>query len=1008
MKYGRHLDPFRLLWFRCDRQITADSSAPISLTSTADYVAFASLGASREVQLSMRLRTRSTAGLIAYCAGHTHPVADRVLLRLGRGRPRLTVNWGSGPLLVQSAVDVSDGQWHTLEVIVDPSSASLFVDGRRSVRRAHLSDTNLLNLASKFFVGAAPDARPGREDSRRGIIGCVDRIRIRGRAENWQTVLSSSPRATTECVTDMRRCNRTDGSVCPDSDPHQSGNNADDSASNVATRISVVEGGRVRLTADLIRSISSSGTPLLPAVRFRAETKQLHGRLSVDGDELGRDADQIEFSLSDLAQSRVWYIHDDSETTTDGIRLYADRAAADDGILLPVNIIPSNDAPVIRLPPNDTLTLVADTMIQLTSDVLSAVDPDDVSSNLEFNVYPSSDTAKLNSGYFELVESGGAVRSKISRFTQNDIDVGRVFYAHRGSATHFWLLDATDRKDASGIKRLTVVGLPLSVAPVVNTGSSVARGGNVVIGADALSFATNAPYLALDIRYRVVDPPLYGELQKLVQFQANDRVDGDNRMWITASSFTQTQLDESRLRYVHDPDAVAREDYFLFRVSAVGAGQRTEGGVEYHFRLTVVGCTVNGTGTESVFVHTVDRELVISSGELRYVSSLQRHSSDDIVYRIRSTPRLGDLLLDRQLDGRPDRRRRLQLTSGDRFTQADVDSGRLAYRMYPTSDPVNDTMTFDVTTSCASLRRLRLSFRHRATTTGNARLINAGLTYVPEGGSAVIGPEKLGVETVDDRERRSFLFSVTEPARHGTLLLRPTQTGSRNSSAMSDNEVTSFGVEDIASGRLRYAHDGSETRNDSFLFTVSGYDVMGEPEVVFSERFPIEIALVNDNVPRRVNEAALEVVWGVGHRLGAEHLKYVDEDTDTVQLDFTWEADPEALELVMSEDHWTPIYHFTQTDVDSGRVYVRHYSGSENTAVLWVSDGLHFVTDSLVVRASDPFLAAGNGSVLTVVAGQLAVVSVGNLGFTSNIDAELTDIVYQVGSRCLISKSSSK
>jgi len=983
-------------WFRCDAQITADRSMPIVLTSTSAYVAFTSLGFSHSVQFSLRLRTRSRTGLVVHCAGQTYPVADRVLLKVGGGRPRLAVDWGSGPLVVQSTVKVSDGDWHNLEVIVEPFGASLFVDGRRFDRRAH-SDANLLNLATEFYVGAVPEGLPPQEGStldrlragsRRGIIGCMDRIRIRGRLESWRTAVASSPHSATECVPDMYGCNRTD-STCPDADrpDGQKHSEDDDDSSPNMTSLLVDEGGRAALGVDLIRSISGA-TLSQPDIRFRAAANQLRGHLSIVDES--PSGDEIEFSISDLAQSRVWYEHDGSETISDSIRF---RLYADEELILPVIIISSNDAPVIRLPPDDTLTLVSNTRIKLSGELLSVVDADDVSSRLEFSVYPSDD-ANRNSGYFELASSSG-VRSKITRFTQRDIEAGRVFYVHRGSLNQSLLLEATDGKDTSGIKRLIVVGLPLAVAPVINTGSSVPRGGNIVIGADMLSFATNAPYLALGIRYEVVEPPFYGELQKLVQYQANDLDNSnENRMWIVASSFTQTQLGESRVRYVHDQDASSREDYFLFRVSAVGAGQRAETDAEFHFRLTVVECTIDFVATRPFFVQSVHRNQLITSGELRYVSSLQQHGADDVVYRVRSVPRLGNLFLGLDPDRKWNQRRR-KLTFDDSFTQADVDDGRLSYRKHPATDPVNDTIEFDVTTSCANRRRQILLLRYRPTT-GNIRLINAGLANVQEGGSAVIGPENLNVETIDDRGPRNFHFSITESTRHGTLQLM--QTESRNS-VVSQSNASTFSTEDIASGRLRYVHDDSETRSDSFHFTVSenlSDGIAREPEVIFSDRFPIDIALQNDHVPRRVNEATLNVVLGVGRRLGPQHLKYFDADVDTVQLDFTWRADSEAVELVMFDDRWTPMYHFTQADVDSGRVYAHHYSGRENVVVIWVSDGLHFVTGSLVIRASEPFVTAGNGYGLTVVTGQSVVVSAANLGFTTNIDADLADIVFQV------------
>jgi len=988
---------------RCDSQITADRFQPLVLTSPSSYVAFTSLGVGPSVQFTLRLRTRSPAGLVAHCAGRTRPVADRVLLTLAGGRPTLTVNWGSGSLVVEGTVAVSDGRWHGLEVIVEPFGASLLVDGRRFDGRAH-SDTNQLDLATHFYVGAAVSAgHEGgggsildrlRAGSRRAIVGCVDRVRIRGRLESWRTALSSSPDAATECVSDVFGCS---GSACPATDRPDGQKPSEDSVDSLqnTTSLAVDEGGRALLSVALIRSISGAAVSK-PDIRFCAATNQLHGRLSI-ADE-APDGDEIEFSSSDLAQSRVWYNHDGSETTSDTIRLYADGEL----VPLPVDIIPSNDAPVIRLPPNDTLTLVANTRIQLSGELLSASDADDASSSLEFNVYPSDD-ANRNAGYFELATSSG-VRAKIARFARRDVEAGRVFFVHRGSATQSLLLDATDGKDTSGIKRLTVVARPLAVVPTVNAGSSVPRGGNVVIDAGVLSFATNAPYLALDIRYQVVEPPFYGELQKLVQYRAgsgND--DGDaNRKWIVASSFTQTQLDESRVRYVHDRDSSSREDYFIFRVSAVGAGHRTETDEEYHFRLSVVECAIDAAATRPFFVQTVSRNQVITSAELRHASSLQRHRADDVEYRVRSAPRFGDLFVGRESDRKLNRRRR-KLTSGDSFTQADVDGGRLTYRMYSTAaNPVNDTIEFDVVTSCASLRRQVLLLRYRGPTTGSVRLINAGLANVREGDGAAIGPEQLYVETARDRARRYFRFSITEPPRHGALQL--TQTGSRKG-AVSKSDVSTFGVEDIASGRLRYVHDDSETWNDSFLFsvteTISG-DVPREPDVMFDGRFLIDIALQNDNVPRRAGEAVLEVVAGVGRRLGPEHLKYVDEDVDTARLEFTWRPPDvdETVVLAMTDDPGTPMYAFTQADVDSGGVYAHHRGGRDSVVVaIWVSDGLHFVSGTLVVRASEPFVRAGNGSALAVVAGQSAIVSADNLGFATNIDASLDDIVFQVSSK---------
>jgi len=220
---------------------------------------------------------------------------------------------------------------------------------------------------------------------------------------------------------------------------------------------SVLEGGQLELTADLVESVF--GRKLLqPDIRFRAAVDQPHGRLSfVDGASPSDDADEIRFSATDLFRSRILYAHDGSETVSGRIRLYIEKQTSnEEEVVIPLNIIPVNDAPSVHLPPNESLTLVSNTRIRLSSELLSADDPDDVSSDLQFGVYPAEGADK-DSGYFELAASS-EVRAKISRFTQRDVEAGRVFYVHRGTATHRLLLDVTDGKDVSEIRRLTVIG----------------------------------------------------------------------------------------------------------------------------------------------------------------------------------------------------------------------------------------------------------------------------------------------------------------------------------------------------------------------------------------------------------------------------------------------------------------------------------------------------------------------------------------------------------------------
>jgi len=95
---------------------------------------------------------------------------------------------------------------------------------------------------------------------------------------------------------------------------------------------------------------------------------------------------------------------------------------------LPIQITPVNDAPILQLPKDDVLVLVSNTQIKLSSSLLSATDPDDPATSLEYSVeYPQD----ADTGYFEISDTVGR-KARIMSFTQVDINEGRVDYIHRG------------------------------------------------------------------------------------------------------------------------------------------------------------------------------------------------------------------------------------------------------------------------------------------------------------------------------------------------------------------------------------------------------------------------------------------------------------------------------------------------------------------------------------------------------------------------------------------------
>jgi Cadherin-like len=159
------------------------------------------------------------------------------------------------------------------------------------------------------------------------------------------------------------------------------------------------------------------------------------------------------FTLADVTDGRIVYVHDGSESTVDSFGLEIDLTGimsggggggTEDQQLLPevlhgrrkhafsvvVQVAPWNDRPSITLPPDDTLSIIAGTEIQLTPELLNASDADDAPVSVELSVQYQPG---VDFGYFETIDSSGVRRARVTRFTQADVEAGRVKFVHRGS-----------------------------------------------------------------------------------------------------------------------------------------------------------------------------------------------------------------------------------------------------------------------------------------------------------------------------------------------------------------------------------------------------------------------------------------------------------------------------------------------------------------------------------------------------------------------------------------------
>ena len=508
----------------------------------------------------------------------------------------------------------------------------------------------------------------------------------------------------------------------------------------------------------------------------------------------------------------------------------------------------------------------------------------------------------------------------------------------------------SDGKETSDSYRLGVVGVGIRLRVVTNTGLVVqlSRSSAAVITGHNLTFSCGAVHQNVDVRYELVSTPRHG----LVERRHRD----DD--WRPVTTFTQRQIDDGRLRYRlhHHHTTAASSEKLRFRVGALTVRDRRQ----HVLDVQIVDSRVELVRSTGLRLVAGARQGVITASELRAVSSDRSHSTDDITYHVVSTPRRGHLLL----GGRRGR----GLRADDSFTQADVDAGRLVYRLQlALMMSVSDDFEFQLVTPVARSDVALFQFQYEPPT-GDRVVINNGLVDVLEGHRKLIGLENIYVETSSGSEYR---YGVVEGPRHGEL-----RTVDRTTGDVLRRNVTSFSNDDVRQQRLYYVHDDSETDYDSFRFVatpvVSSRTTDDDYDRLVGE-FDIAIVLRNDNAPRRLVNSTLVVVENHGRVLTSTDLLYEDPDVnyDSQHLVYSWRHIDNG-EIVAASDRATVVRRFTQKNLTSGELYFRHRGAAHASSQFTVTDGLFQVcvccvcklttVKSLADTAMNKWLCYGRGT----------------------------------------------
>ncbi|GLD55148.1 chondroitin sulfate proteoglycan 4-like protein [Lates japonicus] len=978
----------------CSPQFSATEEDPVSFFSSKAFISLPPWEVPQEGVFECELHpsAKDEDGVVLYSSGNQ---GEFVAIEIIDGHLVATIGNGEGiKTELRSLTQVySNYTWYPIQLHLLPYSIQLKVD--KELIKADLSkELQVIQLKGLLLLGGLDEEARGQARLA-GLLsalsggggsfkGCLREIRVNSQRMGLPHAVITKD-ITVGCRTGQALVMVATTSLTgsPEFDvtisPQPIIKNKKNPNFLFLRKLEVAEGGRAPLEPKHMKvNLDFRKLGIHPSqLMFRIEEQPVHGQLRLDlspdpdrlldvGQEriitIGSDEKDRTFSMLDLWQGRVMYVHSGSEDQND---FFMFSVFSSNKKELPVflkgnrlhrfdiSISPVNDAPVLSLPEGNLFTLLEKSKRQLTTDVLRVSDPDSNPAELVF-----SSLANLNTeaGHLEHQDYPGRA---INLFSLQDLEEGKIYFVHTGVSTSRLPLRVSDGQKLSNTVVLRIMAVALEHKLMNNTGLEVDQGEASIITTSHLAVQVNVADQAAEIRYDVTELPQYGELQRL-------HSSGD---WKPTTSFSQKLLEKERIRYLSTYRGLQTQsnitDQFKCKISI--SSLVTEEVVFpivvrwIHFKVTRSKMEVNGV-----------QSAVVTPEDLHVVSKGVKLNESNLHFRLLTVPKKGRLFLDSKV-----------IQKNSNFSQKNITDGLVKYELLNRlQDDTRDMFSFQVFSSHANSTSYDFRINIKSESTA-ITVVNKGLSIL-EGGSKVITKDILFTHTASNREVQ---YSITVSPKYGQIR----KVNLSNSTSINDN-IAIFTNQDITEERIMYVHDDSETKQDSFTFQIMVYkphkhNGKKEDRNTAEHTFNISVQLVNDQRPVRVVDKVFHVARDGQRLVTLNDLRFRDDDSDFEDswLVYTRRGIPMG-ELVLASDPSHRLYEFTQRDLEQKKVLFVHRGVSFGRFVLFVSDGKHYVSTLLEVMAQDPYLQVENNTGLMVQRGGFTTLTSANLSIFSNLD----------------------
>ncbi|XP_006002942.1 FRAS1-related extracellular matrix protein 3 [Latimeria chalumnae] len=679
----------------------------------------------------------------------------------------------------------------------------------------------------------------------------------------------------------------------------------------VGGQFTVLEGEKNSITLENLKAedIDTPDDDILCTIIVQSTSGYLENISPAPGSEKSRAGTPISaFSIKDIRLGHIYYV----QSIHKGVEPVEDRFTfrCSDGInfsqrnFFPIVIIPTNDEKpeifVREFIVMEGMSLVIDTPI------LNAADADIPADELEFAIIKPPKHGNI----VQQLTSGTV---HVTNFTLEQIKEGsNVVYEHDDSETKedSFEVRLTDGKHTVE-KKILIMIIPVddeTPRMTINDGLEVEIGESEVITNKVLK-ATDLDSDDKTLTYIIRFGPSQGLLQ---HFTKEGELIGNVTIGM---NFTQDEIDKGLIQYVHTGQEGVR-DLIKFDVTD-GINPL----IDRYFYISI-------GSIDMVFPDVINKGVTLKEGgrvtlTTDLLSTSDINSPDEnLRFSITRAPSRGHL----ESTDNPG----VPITS---FTQLQL-AGNKVYYIHTSDDEVKmDSFEFEVTDGYNPVFR---TFRVSITDVDNKKpVLTIHDLVVGEGEVKLITPFEL---TVEDRDTPDHLlrFTVTQVPVHGQLLFNNSQP------------VTSFSKQDLNENLISYKHDGTETTEDSFSFTVTDgthTEFYVFPDTIFETRKPqmmtIQITSVDNGIPQIVVNKGAPTLRGLhtghlGFMITSKALKAEDRDSSHKLLKFRITEAPQHGYIINTGLGNETVKTFTQADIDEMKIcYVLRESENATSDIFY-------------------------------------------------------------------------